>query len=57
MSQPSAPAHTRALRFVSDVATGHHALSKLIPPALWLVDAVLCGLIIWKVPCKQSRTC
>ncbi|KAF7559652.1 hypothetical protein G7046_g4508 [Stylonectria norvegica] len=47
-SQPALPA--RAIGFVSDVANGRHALSKLIPPLLWLADAVLCGLIIWKVP-------
>ncbi|KAF4451985.1 hypothetical protein F53441_5123 [Fusarium austroafricanum] len=36
--------------FVKNVLNGRHALSKLIPVALWLVDAVGCGLIIWKVP-------
>ncbi|KAI5463485.1 glycosyltransferase [Mariannaea sp. PMI_226] len=50
MSQSTMPIHTRAINFVSDVATGRHALSKLIPPALWLADAVLCGLIIWRIP-------
>ncbi|KAH7016852.1 glycosyltransferase [Ilyonectria destructans] len=50
MSQPAMPIHTQAVRFVSDVANGRHALSKLIPIAVWLVDAVLCGLIIWKIP-------
>ncbi|KPM45418.1 Dol-P-Man:Man(5)GlcNAc(2)-PP-Dol alpha-1,3-mannosyltransferase [Neonectria ditissima] len=50
MSQPAPPIHTQAIRFVSDMANGRHALSKLIPPALWLMDAVLCGLIIWKIP-------
>jgi alpha-1,3-mannosyltransferase len=36
--------------FVTDVATGRHALSKLIAPALWLADAALCVLIIVNVP-------
>lgn len=39
------------IKFASDVANGRHALSKFIPMGLWLADAVLCGLIIWKVPC------
>lgn len=54
MSQPAMPIHTQAVRFVSDVANGRHVLSKLIPIAVWLVDAVLCGLIIWKIPCKPT---
>ncbi|OAA59324.1 Lethal(2)neighbour of Tid protein [Cordyceps fumosorosea ARSEF 2679] len=44
------PAHVRALTFVLDVACGRHALSPLIPAALWLADAVLTCLVIWKVP-------
>lgn len=53
MSEPTTtPAHVQAIRFVSDVANGRHALSKLIAPALWLIDAVLCCLVIWKIPCK-----
>ncbi|KAG5928040.1 dolichyl-P-Man:Man(5)GlcNAc(2)-PP-dolichol alpha-1,3-mannosyltransferase [Claviceps sorghi] len=39
-----------ALRFVLDVAAGRHALSRLVAPAVWLGDAVLCGLILCKVP-------
>lgn len=46
------PAHVRALRFVLDVACGRHALSPLIPVALWLADAVLTCLVIWKIPCE-----
>ncbi|EGX95367.1 Lethal(2)neighbour of Tid protein [Cordyceps militaris CM01] len=42
--------HVRALTFVVDVACGRHALSPLIPVALWLADAVLTCLIIWKIP-------
>lgn len=39
------------VKFVLDVACGRHALSPLIPIALWLADAVLTGLVIWKIPC------
>ncbi|KAM0463262.1 hypothetical protein ACHAPV_003390 [Trichoderma viride] len=38
------------IKFASDVANGRHALSKLIPVGLFLADAILCGLVIWKVP-------
>lgn len=48
---PHEPPHKQALRFALDVANGRHALSKLVPLVLWLADAVLCGLVIWKVPC------
>ncbi|PFH61925.1 hypothetical protein XA68_15798 [Ophiocordyceps unilateralis] len=37
-------------RLVVDVATGRHALSSLVAPALWLLDAALCCLVIWRVP-------
>ncbi|EFY92472.1 alpha-1,3-mannosyltransferase (Alg3), putative [Metarhizium acridum CQMa 102] len=47
---PHEPPLKQALRFALDVANGRHALSKLIPLVLWLADAVLCGLVIWKVP-------
>ncbi|KAI9158217.1 dolichyl-P-Man:Man(5)GlcNAc(2)-PP-dolichyl mannosyltransferase [Paramyrothecium foliicola] len=50
MTQNGPPLPLQAWNFVADVSTGRHALSKLIAPALWLADAVLCGLIIWKVP-------
>lgn len=33
------------------IATGHHVLSRAIPPALLLFDALLCVVIIKKVPC------
>ena len=36
--------------FVLDVLTGRSALSVLVPLALFALDAVLCGLVIWKVP-------
>jgi alpha-1,3-mannosyltransferase len=47
----SAPgALTQGTRFVRNVLAGQHALSKFIPVALWLADAVGTSLIIWKVP-------
>ncbi len=46
------PLYTQAIDFALDVANGRSRLSKLVPPALLAVDAVLCGLIIWKIPCK-----
>jgi alpha-1,3-mannosyltransferase len=36
-----------------DIANGRHALSRYVIFGLWLADAVLCGLIIWKVPCQS----
>jgi alpha-1,3-mannosyltransferase len=33
-----------------DIATRRHPFSKLIPPALLALDAVLCAAIIWKIP-------
>ncbi|KAL3427379.1 Dol-P-Man:Man(5)GlcNAc(2)-PP-Dol alpha-1,3-mannosyltransferase 1 [Phlyctema vagabunda] len=33
-----------------DVATGQNSLSRFISPILLAFDAVLCGLIIWKIP-------
>jgi alpha-1,3-mannosyltransferase len=52
MADKDLPIHQKAIRLVLDVANGRHALSKLIPPALLLADALLCALVIWKVPCK-----
>ncbi|KAK3324557.1 glycosyltransferase family 58 protein [Cercophora scortea] len=49
-AQQSTPIHQQAVRFALDTATGRNALSKLIPPALLLADALLCGLVIWKIP-------
>lgn len=40
-----------------DLMAGRHALSRYIAPLLWLTDAVLTSLIIWKVPCKFGRQC
>ncbi|KAM0298548.1 hypothetical protein ACHAPM_008618 [Fusarium culmorum] len=50
MADPAPGALARGARFVRNVLTGQHALSKLIPVALWLADAVGTSLIIWKVP-------
>lgn len=46
---------SRAVGFALDVANGRHALSRLIPLALFGLDAVLCVLIIWKIPCKKTN--
>jgi alpha-1,3-mannosyltransferase len=50
MAAPTPPLPLRVLNFVLSIANGRHALSVLIPPALFLADALLCPLIIWKVP-------
>ncbi|KAF4826543.1 Dol-P-Man:Man(5)GlcNAc(2)-PP-Dol alpha-1,3-mannosyltransferase [Colletotrichum tropicale] len=50
MADTTPPIHVQATRLVLDIANGRHALSKAIPPLLLALDAVLCGLIIWKVP-------
>ena len=44
----------KAYRQVLDIANGRHQLSYLVPVALWLFDAVLCQIIIFKVPCTIS---
>ena len=49
--QPQPGIALQAVRFVLDVANRRHGLSKLVPVALVLADAVLCALIIWKIPC------
>ncbi|KAK0627445.1 glycosyltransferase family 58 protein [Immersiella caudata] len=50
MPDSKPPIHQQAARFAFDIANGRHALSKLIPPALWTADALLCGLVIWRIP-------
>ncbi|KJZ79974.1 Dol-P-Man:Man(5)GlcNAc(2)-PP-Dol alpha-1,3-mannosyltransferase [Hirsutella minnesotensis 3608] len=50
MSRPQASVASEAWRFASRVANGSHPLSNLVAPALWLADAVLCCLVIWRVP-------
>lgn len=42
----------QAIQLALDTATGRNALSKFVAPGLFLLDAVLCALIIWKVPCE-----
>lgn len=48
---------SQAVRFVLDVANRRHALSKLVPFVLFVADAVLCALIIWKIPCMFVPPC
>jgi alpha-1,3-mannosyltransferase len=50
MADRKPPIHQRAVRLVFDIANGRHALSKFIPPALWHADALLCALVIWRIP-------
>ncbi|KAL5615403.1 hypothetical protein BROUX41_005450 [Berkeleyomyces rouxiae] len=49
ISAMAPPKAASPLSIAVDVATGHHPLSRYVAPALWLGDAVLCALIIWKV--------
>lgn len=53
MADKEATIFGQAARLVLDIANGRHILSKAIPPLLLVLDAVLCGLIIWKVPCMR----
>jgi alpha-1,3-mannosyltransferase len=46
------PIHTRITGLILDILNGRHVLSILIPPLLFLADALLCALIIWKIPCE-----
>jgi alpha-1,3-mannosyltransferase len=48
------PLTLRAIHLALDILNGRHVLSKLVPPLLFLADALLCALIIWKVPCTSS---
>lgn len=41
---------SQTLPFARHVATGHHWLSRLVPVALWVFDALLCWVIIKKIP-------
>lgn len=41
---------TQAISFARRVATGQHWLARLVPAALWLLDALLCWVIIKKIP-------
>lgn len=40
-----------AFGVMKSIVNGRHPLSKFIPMALLAIDAVLCVLIIMKVPC------
>lgn len=40
--------------WAKEIAVGRHPMAIFIPPLLLLLDAGLCVLIIWKVPCKLS---
>jgi hypothetical protein len=46
------PWYTDLPRQAKRLALGEHQLSKYIPPALLLCDALLCSLIISKVACR-----
>lgn len=54
MADQNLPIHMRMTRLALDILNGRHVLSGLIPPLLFLADAVLCALIIWKVSCKPD---
>lgn len=44
------PWHQRLVPWSLAIANGRHPLSKLVPPALVVLDVLLCALIIRKVP-------
>ncbi|KAJ9138210.1 Dol-P-Man [Pleurostoma richardsiae] len=50
MADQQPPVFAQAARLVADILKGRHVLSKYIPPALLVLDALLCGLIIWRIP-------
>lgn len=53
---PHSPAPLQqAWRLAFAVASGRHALSPLVPPALWLADAALCGFVVARVACRRPR--
>ncbi|KAH8681188.1 glycosyltransferase family 58 protein [Xylariales sp. PMI_506] len=41
---------SQAIGLAIDIANGRNALSRMIPIGLFFLDALLCALIIWKVP-------
>lgn len=55
MDGSASPLQARAIRLGLDVANGRHPLSRFVPALLLLFDAVLCALVIWRVPCKLCR--
>ncbi|KAK3319136.1 glycosyltransferase family 58 protein [Apodospora peruviana] len=50
MATQDRPIHQQAIGLALDIANGRHGLSKLVAPVFFLLDTLLCGLIIWKVP-------
>lgn len=42
----------RGYRLALDIATGRHFLSRLIPPLLLALDAMICVVIIQRVACE-----
>lgn len=40
------------VRQLKDLAMGEHPLARYVPPLLLLADAVLSGLVIWKISCE-----
>lgn len=46
------PAKQGVLGLASAILNGRHPASQLIPLALLAIDAVLCVLVIQKVPCR-----
>lgn len=47
------PLYQQTITLTLDILNGRHFLSKLIPPALLLLDTLLCAAVIWKVPCMS----
>ncbi|KAI5868291.1 glycosyltransferase family 58 protein [Durotheca rogersii] len=41
---------SKAATLSLDIANGRHLLSRFIPACLFLFDAMLCALVIWKIP-------
>jgi len=54
MTEAPIPRHMALLKEAKRLAIGDHPLAKYVPPALLLVDALLCSFIISRVSCKLS---
>lgn len=54
MAAPSLPRHVSLYQQAKELAMGHGPLAKFVPPALLALDAVLCSLIISRIPCMSS---
>ncbi|KAI0889108.1 glycosyltransferase family 58 protein [Annulohypoxylon maeteangense] len=50
MATPRPGLAKSAVALALNIANGRSGLSKLVPPCLFILDAVLCALIIWKIP-------